>query len=108
MHTVQSLTFGALLKRYREAAGLTQEELAERAELSVRGLIYLERGQRRPYPSTVRRLADALGYAAFSPPRQWTWEELIEALPHARASWLTESAESACAELANRLQSAPL
>ncbi len=55
--------FGALLKRYREAAALTQEELAERAELSVRGLIYLERGERRPHPGTTRRLAGALALA---------------------------------------------
>jgi DNA-binding XRE family transcriptional regulator len=53
-------SFGALLKRYREAAGLTQEELAERAALSPRGLIYLERRARQPYPDTVRRLATAL------------------------------------------------
>jgi len=55
--------FGALLKRYREAAALTQEELAERAELSVRGLIYLERGERRPHPGTTRRLVGALALA---------------------------------------------
>jgi transcriptional regulator with XRE-family HTH domain len=30
--------FAALLKRYRLAAGLTQEELAEQATLSVRGI----------------------------------------------------------------------
>lgn len=53
-------SFGALLRRHRTAAGLTQEELAERADLSVRGLKYLERDGRSPYPATVRRLADAL------------------------------------------------
>lgn len=52
--------FGPLLRHYRIAAGLTQEELAERAELSVRGVRYLERDLRRPYRDTVRRLADAL------------------------------------------------
>ena len=54
------VSFGDLLRRYREAAGLSQEALAERAELSPRGLLYLERGRRRPYPDTLRRLADAL------------------------------------------------
>ena len=53
-------SFGELLAFYRAAAGLTQEELAERAELSVRGLRYLERGLRRPYKDTVKRLAQAL------------------------------------------------
>jgi transcriptional regulator with XRE-family HTH domain len=56
-----SFTFGQLLRRYRAAAGLTQEELAERAGLSGRGIADLERGARTaPYPQTVRRLADAL------------------------------------------------
>ena len=54
-------TFGALLKRYRLAAGLTQEELAERARLSVRAISDLERGlHRAPQKETVALLADAL------------------------------------------------
>src|ERR1051325_7750899 len=52
--------FAALLKQYRALAGLTQEQLAERAGLSARGVLYLERGVRRPYPDTLRRVADAL------------------------------------------------
>src|SRR3982074_3836625 len=56
--------FAALLQRYRAAAGLSQEELAERAALSRRGISDLERGERRsPHPDTVRRLADALNLA---------------------------------------------
>ena len=55
-------TFAMLLKRYREAAGFTQEDLARRAGLSVNAVSQLERGlRRRPYPHTVRALADALG-----------------------------------------------
>jgi transcriptional regulator with XRE-family HTH domain len=58
----QAGPFGLLLQRHRTAAGLSQEELAERAGLSRRGLSDLERGARRtPYPATVRRLAEALG-----------------------------------------------
>jgi predicted ATPase/DNA-binding XRE family transcriptional regulator len=50
------------LRRLREAAGLTQEELASRAGLSALAVSVLERGERkRPYPNTVRSLADALG-----------------------------------------------
>jgi predicted ATPase/DNA-binding XRE family transcriptional regulator len=49
------------LRRLREAAALTQEELAERAGLTAKGISDLERGARnRPYPHTVRSLADAL------------------------------------------------
>ena len=41
---------------------LTQEELAERAGLTAKAIGALERGERRrPYPHTVRSLADALG-----------------------------------------------
>ncbi|MCU1236383.1 MAG: metal dependent phosphohydrolase, partial [Candidatus Solibacter sp.] len=54
------------------------------------------------------RLADALGYAAFSPDKEWTWEELMALLPNARGSWLGESPEAARTELAMRLASAPL
>ena len=54
--------FKALLREYRLSAGLTQEELAERAGLSWRGIQDLERGvRRRPQTATARRLADALG-----------------------------------------------
>jgi predicted ATPase/transcriptional regulator with XRE-family HTH domain len=50
------------LRRLREAAALTQEELAERAGLTANAIGALERGERRrPYPHTVRVLADALG-----------------------------------------------
>jgi predicted ATPase/DNA-binding XRE family transcriptional regulator len=53
--------FAALLQRYRAAAGVSQQELAERAGLSRRGISDLERGQRRaPHPATVRQLAEAL------------------------------------------------
>jgi WD40 repeat protein/transcriptional regulator with XRE-family HTH domain len=61
MEAIQPRPFAELLRRYRTAAGLTQEELAERAGLSSRGLSYIERGSRRPYRDTVGRLADALG-----------------------------------------------
>jgi len=54
-------TFGALLRRYRTAAGLSQDALAEPAGVSRRGIADLERGARRfPYAHTVRSLADAL------------------------------------------------
>jgi tetratricopeptide (TPR) repeat protein/transcriptional regulator with XRE-family HTH domain len=49
------------LRRQREAAGLTQEELAERCGLSVRAIRDLERGIRRPHPRSIRLLTGALG-----------------------------------------------
>ena len=54
--------FGALLRRYRIAASLTQEALAERAGLSVRGISDLGRGvNTQPRLETVRTLAQRLG-----------------------------------------------
>jgi class 3 adenylate cyclase len=54
-------SFGDLLRHARQAAGLTQAELAERAGLSVRGINDLERGVRQtPRKDTVVLLARAL------------------------------------------------
>ncbi len=53
---------GTWLKRQRKAAGLTQEDLAERSGVSVRTIADLERGRtRKPYPSSLRALVRALG-----------------------------------------------
>ena len=53
--------FGAVLRRLRTTAALSQEALAERAGLSSRGVSDLERGARRaPQLTTVGLLADAL------------------------------------------------
>ncbi len=61
MTTTESHTFSTLLRRHRLAADLTQEALAERAGLSVRGISDLERGvNRAPYVATVLRIGDAL------------------------------------------------
>jgi predicted ATPase/transcriptional regulator with XRE-family HTH domain len=58
-------TFGDRLRRYRLAAGLTQEELAERAQVSPRAISDLERGLRsRPWRDTVQFLAEALHLSA--------------------------------------------
>ena len=53
--------FGRLLKRLRTADDLTQEELAERAGVSVRSISDLERGSSHlPRRDTVQLLADGL------------------------------------------------
>src|SRR5215813_7696186 len=55
------VSFGAQLRRLREAAGFTQEELATIAGLSVHAVSALERGERRrPHVETVRALSAAL------------------------------------------------
>ncbi len=55
-------SFADLLRHLRTTAALSQEELACRSGLSLRGISDLERGVRRaPHLTTVRVLADALG-----------------------------------------------
>ncbi len=57
-----AVSFAALLRRQRLAAGLTQEALAERAGLSAKAVGDLERDpDRSPRLATVTLLADALG-----------------------------------------------
>jgi predicted ATPase/DNA-binding XRE family transcriptional regulator len=61
METEASPSFGALLKEYRLARGLTQETLAEAAGLSRDAINLLERGARRsPHRDAVTLLARAL------------------------------------------------
>jgi transcriptional regulator with XRE-family HTH domain len=52
--------FAELLRRYRRARELTQAELAERAGISERSLSNYERGEGRPYSSTLERLIEVL------------------------------------------------
>lgn len=60
----QRASLGGRLRGLREAAGLSQEELARRSGLSVEAISAIERGKRkRPYPHTLRALADALGFS---------------------------------------------
>ena len=54
-------SFGRMLRQQRRAAGLTQEELAELAGITPRGLAGIETDAvRRPQRHTVERLASAL------------------------------------------------
>jgi transcriptional regulator with XRE-family HTH domain len=59
-----ALSFAVLLRRLREQARLTQEELAEAAGLSPRSVSDLERGiHRTAHKDTAVLLAGALGLA---------------------------------------------
>src|SRR5579871_2462266 len=58
---MKAVTFGALLRRLRTTAGLSQEALAERARISAKAVGALEVGTRRaPYRETVEQLLIAL------------------------------------------------
>lgn len=61
MFTIRPPSLGDMLRRYRVAAGLTQETLAVRAGVSARAVSDLERGvYRAPHKKTIESLADAL------------------------------------------------
>src|SRR5215469_9317375 len=58
-------SFGDLLRRFRVAASLTQEALAERCRISPATVAALEQGRRTaPRLSTVRLIATALDLSA--------------------------------------------
>ncbi|MGW7664995.1 helix-turn-helix domain-containing protein [Streptomyces sp. NPDC054756] len=57
--------YGAELKRRREAAGLTQEELSQRAVMSRTHIAHIEAGRRRPDPDDARRLDQVLEAGGF-------------------------------------------
>jgi transcriptional regulator with XRE-family HTH domain len=62
-----ALSFGGLLRQLRAEARLTQEELAEAAQLSPRSVSDLERGiNRTARKETADLLADALGLAGLT------------------------------------------
>jgi transcriptional regulator with XRE-family HTH domain len=54
------LSLGMQIRRIREERGYSLEQLAERSDLSFRGLIYIEHGQRNPSILTVVDIAKAL------------------------------------------------
>ncbi len=53
--------YGDELRRLREAAGLTQEELSVRAVMSRTHIAHIEAGRRRPDLADARRLDEVLG-----------------------------------------------
>ena len=53
--------FSEVLRELREQAGLTQEELAERADVSVRFISFLETGRRQPSLSALAAVSKGLG-----------------------------------------------
>jgi predicted ATPase len=76
--------FGAVLKRFRVAAGLTHEALAERAGLGARTISDLERGvSRAPRADTLALLVEALG---LTPEQRARLEAAVRPGPDAAAA----------------------
>ncbi len=81
---VERGSLGPVLRRFRLAAGMSQEELAEHAHLSVESISALERGRRRaPYRETLRLIGDAL---RLSPPQRQELEAAAKRKPPASAN----------------------
>jgi len=81
-----SLSFGELLRHHRRAAGLTQEELAERAGVSPRSISELERGGAHvPRRDTVALIGRALGLDG---PAREAFDALVEQRRNARPARL--------------------
>lgn len=60
------IAFGRVLRRLRENAGLTQEQLGFEAELRRTYISILELGQQQPSLTTILKLAKALHCTAAS------------------------------------------
>ena len=59
------IALGGQIRKLRRRAGLTQEQLAEKAGLSLKHLGEVERGRGNPTLSSLESLADALGVTLF-------------------------------------------
>lgn len=53
------------LKEAREETGLTQEQVAEKAEISIRAYKMYEMGERKPKSDVAIRIADVLGVKSY-------------------------------------------
>jgi len=72
-----NVAFGVVLRRLREARGLSQEELAHDAQTGQPYISLLEAGKHSPSLATMDLVADALGVALV---------DLIEAVEKERRS----------------------
>ncbi|GMV49984.1 MAG: hypothetical protein AMXMBFR67_15270 [Nitrospira sp.] len=73
--------FGASIRKHREHVRLSQEDLADRANLDRTYISGIERGVRNPTLKIMQRLADALGVdldVIFSTARQMNLEQTKE------------------------------
>ena len=60
MVTKQDVRFGRNIQRIRKKAGLTQEDLAEKTDLSTTYIGYIEIGQKKPTLKTLNKIAMVL------------------------------------------------
>lgn len=79
---------GLRIREERKRAGLTQEQLAEKVDLSTDFIGYIERGKQAPYLKTLERIAQTLGVEVYElfifkeTPEGTERKEAIQALVH--------------------------
>lgn len=57
----QLAAFGKQFAKIRKSRGYTQEQLAEKADITSLSVAYIEQGRRWPRLSTIHKLAKCLG-----------------------------------------------
>jgi transcriptional regulator with XRE-family HTH domain len=78
---MKNKTLGPVLKKQREALGLTQRELARKLNVKPSHVAYLEKDRRRPSLTLLSRLAEVMGLQ----------KEPLLLLAHPEASSLVDS-----------------
>jgi len=83
---MQQPASGKKIVKLRKASGLTQEELVEKCNLSVRTLQRIEAGEVTPRSYTIKLIFSALGHEAYEPAPAFagkltkTWEVAINGI----------------------------
>jgi len=62
--TKKDLRFAKRLKKARRSVGLTQEQLADKTNLSTTFIGLLETGRRKPSLKSLQKIASTLGFKA--------------------------------------------
>lgn len=60
MVTKKDIKLGKSIKKIRNQAGMTQEQLAEKAKISTTYIGYIETGKKKPSLKVINKIADVL------------------------------------------------
>lgn len=60
MITKNDIKLGKKIKKYRKENGLTQQELAEKIDMSTKYIQFIETGKRKPSLKTIYKIVKAL------------------------------------------------
>lgn len=83
------------LREVRELRGWSQDVLAKKADVSRDSISNYETGQRKAYPSTAKKLADALNVSVRELEKGFDWEAQNIQIEAERLDNLAEAAKSA-------------